>query len=683
MPIQRAWFALFLACGLVSSRAHAEDAEPEPRGVTGEVIVVTGLRLPRPVRDVPTAVTVIDRYELERSPLVLADEIVRTMPSVGTFRRSSSMVADPTSQGLSLRGLGSSAVSRALVLRDGVPANDPFGGWMYWRALSPLGIARIEIAPGGASALFGNYALGGVIQVFSRPIEPGHLEAMIAGGSLDTGRASARVTELVAGIGIELDGEAYRTGGYAPIVADQRGPIDGRASSNHGTAGARIEHVRGDLTLRATGRWFQEELDAGTRFTTADVRTVTYGAGLGLERTAGTLNVEVFGGDQLFRQDRARVAPDRATASLASRQRTPSDNQGAFATWTMPLDTHTLVLGGDARRVAGTATDTLFPPMVEDTTLVERAAGGEQRSFGLFVQDAIEVGTWLQVAAALRLDGWQNRDASQTRTTGDGARTTMPLPETSELVLNPRLGVLVHASDFVAVRASGYRAFRAPTLNELYRPFQVGTILTAANPELGPETLWGAEAGPQITLPAVVVRATGFWNRLDDAIANVTLPEPMNGAMRQRQNLGAARIVGLEVDASWRPERAWTLAIAHTFTHTEVTDAPARPELVGKRLPQVPRQRTTATAIFDRPQFATLTGQVRYLGRQFEDDLQTLTIGAVVLVDARVARAIGRGVSVFVSVQNLFDRDYLIGRAGVDTEGAPRMFELGIHYASR
>src|SRR5690606_23612989 len=123
------------------------------------------LRMPRPVRDVPATVTVLERDELDRSPQQLADELVRTLPSVGTFRRSSSLIADPTSQGVNLRGVGPSAVSRGLVLRDNVPVNDPFGGWIYWRAISPLSIERVEVAPSGASALFGDFALGGVVQV--------------------------------------------------------------------------------------------------------------------------------------------------------------------------------------------------------------------------------------------------------------------------------------------------------------------------------------------------------------------------------------------------------------------------------------------------------------------------------------------------------------------------------------
>jgi outer membrane receptor protein involved in Fe transport len=120
--------------------------------------------------------------------------------------------------------------------------------------------------------------------------------------------------------------------------------------------------------------------------------------------------------------------------------------------------------------------------------------------------------------------------------------------------------------------------------------------------------------------------------------------------------------------------------VAHTFSDGHVAEAPAQPELVGKRLAQAPRDRTTAQLTYDHEPIATISAQLRYLGRQFEDDLNTLPIGAVVLVDARAERRLAWGVSLFVSGQNLFDRHYLVGRAGIDTEGAPRTFELGVAY---
>jgi iron complex outermembrane recepter protein len=654
----------------------AQPAKSDAPVPEGETIVITGLRLPRPIRDVPAATAVLDRHEIARSPHMLVDDIVRTLPSVGTFRRSSSAIADPTSQGLSLRGVGSSGVSRALVLRDGVPVNDPFGGWVYWRAMSPLDIDRIEIVPSGESALFGDFALGGVMQVFSRPIERDSVDALVSGGSLATGRGAARATTRRGPIGVEIDGELLRSGGYTPIVEAQRGSVDHAADSRHVSTGVRATAKQGRSTLHATARFFDETLDAGTELTTADVRTFSYGAGW---RLGDDLAVELFGGTQRFRQSRARVTPDRSSATLASEQETPSHNYGAAVAWTRrPLKGHTLVLGADGRLVAGTATDALIPAMPQPDSLVERSAGGTQRLAGLFVQDVMELSRRIDVTAALRFDAWQNVSGSRTLRTMSGEETMTSLPETSARQLSPRVGVLVRASEAVALRGSVYRAFRAPTLNELYRPFQVGTILTAANERLGPETLWGAEAGPQIVVDQVVMRATGFWNQLDDAIANVTLPMPVDGAQRQRQNLGTARIAGLDLDASWRPTRRWTATIGHMFSHAVVTDAPAQPALVDKRLAQVPRLRTVAAIAFDEPAWFSATAQVRYLGIQFEDDLNTRLIGSVILVDARVGRRIGAGLAAFASVQNLFDREYLVGRAGVDTGGAPRTFELGL-----
>ena len=664
---------------------HPAPPPASPDAATGEVIVVTGQWLPHAATDDPVAVTVIDRDQLRRSPHALTDDLVRDVPDVGTFRRSSSAIADPTSQGLNLRGVGPSGVSRALVLRDGIPVNDPFGGWVYWRAMSLLAIDRIEIVPSGDSALFGNFALGGVLQVISRPIDGSSIDAVAAAGSLGTRRFAARATERLGDFGLVLEAASLHSDGYTPITRAQRGAVDGPASSTDGAAGAKLEYARGDSTAHVAVRGFTESLDAGTQHTTADVRTVTYEAGWELKRASGNLGVQLFGGQQRFDQERARVAADRSTAASAGTQRTPSNNQGAGATWAGRLaGRHVIVVGVDAQRVAGTATDSLTPAMVDATTLVKRAAGGEQRFAGAFAQDGIHLTPALELAAALRLDGWDNRAASRSVTRGDGSVTRTPLADASELQLDPRLGVLVHLDREVLVRGSAYRAFRAPTLNELYRPFQVGTVLTAANDRLRPETLWGGELGTQVALDGVALQATGFWNQLSDAITNVTLAAPMDGATRERQNLGRARIFGIDLDLTWHPGPAWTVRVGEMFSDAQVVAAASQPDLVGKRLAQDPRHRAMGAVTYDSAQIATVTCQVRYLGRQFEDDLNTLPIGAVVLVDAHAERSLAYGLSLFVSGQNLFDRRYLVGRAGTDTEGAPRTFELGIAYrASR
>ncbi|MDB4963536.1 MAG: TonB-dependent receptor [Myxococcales bacterium] len=664
---------------LVSAgQAHADAPPPT---VAPETIEVTDLRVPRLPAEGPASVTVVERADLERTSALTIDDAIRSVPSVAMFRRSSSLVADPTSQGVNLRGLGPSGVSRALVLRDGIPLNDPFGGWVYWRAIPIGSIERIEIQPSGAS-LFGNFGLGGAIGISSRPIpDATQIEASIAGGSYATLRSSVRGAGRIAGVGVELDGEHLRSSGFVPIALHDRGAVDGRASTEHVVGGVRLERIAGTSQLRGYGRVFDEHLDAGTLFTTADVRTATYGASWRLTRADWRLDVAAFGGNQRFDQQRARVTPDRSAAEPASAQRTPSNNQGASAMWTTRLARHTLQLGVDAVRVAGTATDVLTPAMTSETTVVQRAAGGEQRFLGVFVQDTLEVSETTEIAAAVRVDGWQQRDGRRRLLRANGETMLVPFDDRGDLQVSPRLGALHEVSDQLAIRGSIYRAFRAPTLNELYRPFQVGTVMTAANAALEPEVLWGGELGPQVVVGTLVARATGFYNRVTDPIFNATLDTPAaDGAMRMRQNLGRARVAGLELEASWRPAEAWTATVGYTFMHAKVVDAPVHPDLVGAWLAQDPRQRASGTLTFDDPAIATLSAEARFTSRQFEDDLNTLPMDAYVLFDVFASRRLGRGFSWFASATNVLDRRYLVGRAGVDTIGQPRTLLTGVAF---
>lgn len=250
----------------------------------------------------------------------------------------------------------------------------------------------------------------------------------------------------------------------------------------------------------------------------------------------------------------------------------------------------------------------------------------------------------------------------------------------TEQQLSPRLGLRLRPLEWLTLRASGYRAFRAPTLNELYRPFQVGTLLTAANPDLGAERLWGAEAGVEAgPFQGLTARVTGFFNVLDDAITNVTLAEPLpDGSTRQRQNLGRTRVRGVEAGVDWRLSRRWTALVAYTFVDPTVLLAPGQPVLVGRQLAQDPRHRGTAILSFEDPALFTATVQLRVTGPQYEDDLNERGMGGYALVDVAASRHLFWKFDVFGAVENLFDREYLAGRAGVDTLGPPLTARVGL-----
>ncbi|MFN7135035.1 MAG: TonB-dependent receptor domain-containing protein, partial [Myxococcales bacterium] len=146
----------------------------------------------------------------------------------------------------------------------------------------------------------------------------------------------------------------------------------------------------------------------------------------------------------------------------------------------------------------------------------------------------------------------------------------------------------------------------------------------------------------------------------------------------QRQNLGRARVPGLELAFDWRIVAPLTASAAYTFVDPRVVDAPGRPELLGKLLAQDPAHRATVGLALASKQLANVLLQLRWLGPQFEDDLNTLPMAGVALVDVYAGRELRRGVEVFGAIENLFDRTWLVGRAGVDTVGQPFTARLGV-----
>jgi outer membrane cobalamin receptor len=156
---------------LNTETARTIEVRLEPARVT-EQTIVTATRSEQRVADVPASVNVVTSQQIQRSPAVVADDVLRQVPTFSLFRRTSSLAANPTAQGVSLRGVGPSGVSRTLVLLDDVPFNEPFGGWVYWTRVPLMDSDRIEVVDGASSSLYGNYAMGGVINIVTNRAVP-------------------------------------------------------------------------------------------------------------------------------------------------------------------------------------------------------------------------------------------------------------------------------------------------------------------------------------------------------------------------------------------------------------------------------------------------------------------------------------------------------------------------------
>ncbi|MGH9453160.1 MAG: TonB-dependent receptor plug domain-containing protein, partial [Terriglobia bacterium] len=207
---------------------------------------VTATRVPLRIGETPASVVVLAQPVLDSAPALSLDGILRQIPGFTLFRRTDSRFANPTTQGVSLRGVGASGASRALVLADGIPLNDPFGGWVYWDRLPRVSVTRVETAEGGASDLYGSDALGGVIDFVSRKAQTNVMDLDASYGNLNTPDGSMWANAVLGRWSAQLAAEAFSTDGYVLVPLNQRGPIDTPAASAHRVATLTIDRQLAD-----------------------------------------------------------------------------------------------------------------------------------------------------------------------------------------------------------------------------------------------------------------------------------------------------------------------------------------------------------------------------------------------------------------------------------------------------
>jgi iron complex outermembrane receptor protein len=291
-------------------------------------------------------------------------------------------------------------------------------------------------------------------------------------------------------------------------------------------------------------------------------------------------------------------------------------------------------------------------------------AGGHQQLGGLYIQDLFTPTNHWLIQVSARLDGWTNYDAERReRILSTGALTERLFSDQLRGTVDPRVGVSYHPVENVTLRGSYYHSFRAPTLNEFYRSFRVGNVLTMANDQLGPERIKGFEAGADWRLGSRYSgRLVAFWNELDSPVSNITVSVTPTLITRLRQNIGEARAQGLEAEGNLQLNRRWAFRGAYLLSDSRVTEFPVNPSLESKRLPQVPRHRLTASVVYSNVRILEAFVSTRFVGLQYDDDLNLLPLGNFTVLDFYVSRQLRPSLRFYFSAENLFDRRFAVAR---------------------
>jgi outer membrane receptor protein involved in Fe transport len=641
-------FALLAVCAVL-----VDDPQTSPPAAS-ETIVVTATQTKTRLSDTPASVVVISREAMQTTAASTTDDALRQVPGFTLFRRSGSRSANPTSQGVSLRGVGASGASRALVLDDGIPLNDPFGGWIYWGRVPRVAIDRIEVVRGGASDLYGSGAMGGVVQ-FIRRSNNDDVAFETSAGNEGTGTASIFAALKRGEWNGSIDADFLTTSGYVLVQPSQRGIADVEADARHTTIDAAIRRSGSFLRLSH----YSESRNNGTPLQINDTSIRQIAAGTDIRTGAGSLLLRGYGSDQDYHQTFSAIATDRNSERLTVDQRVPSSGRGGSLQWFSTIGRNVIVAGGDARQVKGASDELQFAVNGKVTT---SDVAGRQRNAAAYVEDVATLSPRVTLSAGIRFDSWRNFDAR---------RNGAPLADRSDDAWSPRVTLLVHASDRLTFTASAYKAFRAPTLNELYRNFRVGNVQTLANESLGAEHLSAIELG----IRGGPIRLTMFSMSTDDTIANVTLSSTPALITRQRQNLGSSRSRGAEIDAEQRLSTQWRLSAGYLFCDAAVTSG----DLAGKRLPQVPRNAATMQLAFT-PLHGSAGIQARWSSMQFDDDVNQFSLRSYAVADLFASYAMAPRFDATIAIENATNRRVEVSATPVLTLGTPRTIRVGMRY---
>jgi len=631
-----------------------------PLAVT-ESVVVTG-SAPPAWRDSTTGTTTLSRTDLDRVPAMTPDESLRVVSGFSLFRRSSSRASNPTTHGVTMRGLSASGSSRALIMLDGVPLNEGFGGWVTWERVPAGAIDQVSIQRGPAGDVFGSDALGGVVRLVP------------AGGA----RASAQVTGETASLntrtlGVSGGGPAGRAAlfgaaswfdsdGFVPLETASRGVVDAAMDTTWTNAYGRgaVTTSAGRFTVsgwggrdnRGNGTVLQRNRSHGGTGT-ASFEGVARGT---------TMAVRVSRGSNWYEQTFTAVVASRATERLTSTQQIDTDMTRAVAEVSRAIPRGQIMARASLSRTAS-AFSTIIPATttVASTTTTRDLRDDNQ---SVSAQAAVAPVSALTLTAGVRHE-WRNA----------------PLTDSTSKEATVLRGTAAwRVNDNISLRGAGATSHRWPTLNELARDFSAGSTTTQANASLLPERARSIEAGVDLGVLGQQITVTAFRSVVHDAIANVTLSQVGSTIVRQRRNAGDAHSSGVEIDGELgvsilRLRASITFLDAHFRNSQEAA-------LEGNWLPQVPKTSIAITGDLLLPRQHVASIVIHNVSKQFDDDRNAFQLAAATQVDLRLA-ARWRLIGWQIAVENVGDARLETGKTPLVALAQGRAVRFGLTLGMR
>ena len=692
MPsVHAARIAAFAGAALIPSLAGAQDTPPPINLPPITVSAGRGSALDK--LDVST--TLMTREQIQALPETGVDQIVNRIPGVWLPNVPTGQL-HPTAQPVNIRGFGTSTTINTLVMVDGVPINDPYFRTINWSAIPKNSVERIEvIRGGGATSLWGNMAMGGVINIVTREPTRTGASADVSYGSYNSATAEAAGSVILNDrVKVGASYNHAQSSGYNLTPAQYQNVNLVPTASKADNVAASVFLTPSDKLKVFAKAYLNQTYEDGLVWTFAHNNWSTWRLLLGAayqidEQSSINVSGWVAGGSF----GTVNVASGaytlnniNATNQFVSQiEASPNADQGGSIFYEANLGPlRDVKIGVDARRILITDYNSLFASATSNPTTF--VVNGEHRLQGVFAQGSWRfTGVPVDVTVGVRGDFWQAMNASVLT---QNSSTLNVVPNASASSFDPRAGLKFYASDELTLRGAIYRNFSAPGMNQMYRVFAAGTGFTTINPNLQPMTNFGQEVGFDFEWKDFTLSGTYFNNNLNNFIDFVTVCNtspacaapfitaaglsPAFTTVRQYQNIGNATFQGFELIATWQPFEQ--LKVMGSFTNTVAyLTSSTNPALVrtGVQLGQVPTYMFTAGVEWRPIENLVLTASMKSFPPYWNDTNHTQLNDGATLIDLGVRWSPAKDVDIYGSIQNLTNVQYLAqGYALTSFEGS-------------
>ena len=709
------WFALFLI--VPSAMSWAQIAPPPNYDQKLSDVVVNATRSDTPLDQMPLNTTILTKEVLESSPDQTIDQVLKNVP--GVFLNDVPYYQkDPTGQSINVRGLG---YGRTLVLIDGLPANDAFYGTVQWNLVPMSSIESVEFVRGGVSSLYGNYGMGGVININTKTPKNSSQEVSASYGSFGTGNVAASKDLIVSdAMQMRFSADYFSSEGFQNYATISPGSPS-NIKNGMGTDAVKNSNVRLQNYFKPT-----QDTNAFLRMgysTMADLSN-NYAIAPNLIQTAdvaagSTTKIDVdkkaqvnvyYQNTNFYKQTANNLTAAPYKPYINANYTDPYSTVGASAQYTHDLKLAGIdqyILAVDARNIsASNQTNNLASTGAVNSV---NYAQGQQNFYGLLGQIKSKAGAIpLEATLGARVDAWNSQTPTYSNTNYGTGNTGIPtyssVPNQSKTQLSPSLGLLYNVSSDWDLRSAAYQAFHAPSMNNTLRSYGNSVSgYSLANPNLTPETMTGYEVGTDYRWKSGFAQLTAFNNYITNAITSYKITSAnwafanslctssgISGCSQTSTSPGYTNVSyytnqqnllsqGLELQYHHDINPHWGLDGGYSYTKTTLTWS-ATSDPINTQVGGVPRNMANAGLTYYPVPQASLTTTVRYVGNSWMAT-GSLPVPAYAVVGLKANYQVTPQAAVFASVVNLFNRQYvtfnIASQASSYQAGMPQAITVG------